>query len=424
MATKNLTSHFLELRALALSERGGGGGGGGGPVVGLKGLVDGFGRKVETKLPPKLSKFANRINRQVAAGIGRVSSSSSSGGGGGGGGSGRRVGQHHQPLQQDHRNSDEIAFDIESGPLVSDTDADAGGGGGSSCSPQDIELRNFSAMLPDWADILDSVKEDMARIRQRNAQLREVHARHLHPVIGQDEAQIEHQIEILTKDIKDIFKRCELQIIALSNRAKRKKSESAAAGKPQTQNDKEERSILANVQRALVNQLNELSQQFKQDQRTYLTNLRSLKAKERDLGSHWNDTDEERIQAIYDKLYDPAFTQEQVDELAENERAIMNRDKELRELLVSITDLQEIFKDLSAMVIEQGTVLDRIDYNIENVVASTSNAVTQLVKAEKYQRKKGMLLCIIFLVVFFGAMFALLLLKLIIKYGPTLLMLL
>lgn len=53
------------------------------------------------------------------------------------------------------------------------------------------------------------------------------------------------------------------------------------------------------------------------------------------------------------------------------------RDKEVRNILQSIGDLTNIMKDLSVLVIDQGTVLDRIDYNMEQVVSCSAYPLPQ-----------------------------------------------
>ena len=50
------------------------------------------------------------------------------------------------------------------------------------------------------------------------------------------------------------------------------------------------------------------------------------------------------------------------------------RDKEVRNILQSIGDLTNIMKDLSVLVIDQGTVLDRIDYNMEQVLGCSKTS--------------------------------------------------
>ncbi|KAJ3260785.1 hypothetical protein HK103_007348 [Boothiomyces macroporosus] len=63
-----------------------------------------------------------------------------------------------------------------------------------------------------------------------------------------------------------------------------------------------------------------------------------------------------------------------------NEQAITQREKEINEIAKSIMTLADIFKELQTMVIDQGTVLDRIDYNIEQTNVSLEAAHGELLK--------------------------------------------
>lgn len=63
------------------------------------------------------------------------------------------------------------------------------------------------------------------------------------------------------------------------------------------------------------------------------------------------------------------------------------RNQEIDRIASSIQDLATVMKDMSQLVIEQGTVLDRIDYNIEESQFKTQEATEQLRQAERYQRR-------------------------------------
>lgn len=81
----------------------------------------------------------------------------------------------------------------------------------------------------------------------------------------------------------------------------------------------------------------------------------------------------------------------------ENTAMLQEREQEVNKIVRSITDLNDIFKDLATMVHEQGTVLDRIDFNIELTEVQVHEGYKQLQKAERYQRKNRKMHCILIL---------------------------
>lgn len=74
------------------------------------------------------------------------------------------------------------------------------------------------------------------------------------------------------------------------------------------------------------------------------------------------------------------------------------RDAEIAHIAKSIEELAAIFKELAVLVIDQGTILDRIDYNMESAVDSAKEGVKQLEKAEEHQKNSMSVKCIIALV--------------------------
>lgn len=53
---------------------------------------------------------------------------------------------------------------------------------------------------------------------------------------------------------------------------------------------------------------------------------------------------------------------------------VRERDEEVTKILQSIYSLNGIYKELQGLVIEQGSLLDRIDENVENAVQSVGDA--------------------------------------------------
>ena len=73
------------------------------------------------------------------------------------------------------------------------------------------------------------------------------------------------------------------------------------------------------------------------------------------------------------------------------------REREIESVVDSISQLSEIMKDLGTLVVEQGSILDRVDVNIQETSAKIDEGVRQLVKAERTQRAGRLVLCIMLL---------------------------
>ena len=70
---------------------------------------------------------------------------------------------------------------------------------------------------------------------------------------------------------------------------------------------------------------------------------------------------------------------------------------EIQNLAKAINDLAVLFKDLSVLVVEQGTILDRIDYNITEAKQHTEKANVHLektLKIEKSSRSRNCIACL------------------------------
>jgi syntaxin 16 len=180
-----------------------------------------------------------------------------------------------------------------------------------------------------------------------------------------------------------------------------------------------------NMKISLVNELNDLSIQFRNEQQEYLKNMERYKANQRANKVQYEESYEDmepeerqRLMELEQKLEsDPGFTDEQIRQMIQNEESIMRRDRELREILKSIVELNELFKEFSSLVVEQGTLLDRIDYNIEAACSFVKEGNKNLISAEKYQKMSRMTLCLLLLIVFFLAIGLFVALKLFLKFG-------
>jgi len=95
-------------------------------------------------------------------------------------------------------------------------------------------------------------------------------------------------------------------------------------------------------------------------------------------------------------------TQMMLQEEQQNLEHLIERERAVTQLEADIMDVNQIFKDLAAMVHDQGELVDSIEANVETSSIRVSEGTEQLRQAERYQnkaRKKKMILAIIGVVV-------------------------
>jgi syntaxin 16 len=75
------------------------------------------------------------------------------------------------------------------------------------------------------------------------------------------------------------------------------------------------------------------------------------------------------------------------------------KNEEIQKLADNFTQLAEIFKELNLLIVDQGTILDRIDYSLMMGKENTEKANVELKKAENHQKCTRATSCLLILVV-------------------------
>ena len=262
-----------------------------------------------------------------------------------------------------------------------------------------IDRTSASALPPQWVDDVDAVHQELSDITRLMGVLQSMHSSRVGSVFGKDLDEVEGKIEKLTRDITDRFRTAERYLQRVGTATRRAGGEEAVVG--------------SNVQRSLAKKLQELSVEFRQMQRKYLSDVQAqksggLEGREAKFGL----MDDEGGNGGGGAENDFGFTMQQQAVVDDLQEAVQSRDKEIVGIAKSIEELGTIFKELAVLVIDQGTILDRIDYNMEAVVEHTKEGITQLERAETSQKNARPLKCIVFLV----CLIAFLLLILIFKH--------
>ncbi|XP_042433083.1 syntaxin-43-like [Zingiber officinale] len=245
---------------------------------------------------------------------------------------------------------------------------------------------------PAWVDCSEEIAANMQRARTKMAELAKAHAKALMPSFG-DGKEDQHAIELLSHEITDLLKKSEKRLQKLSS------------GDPS-----EDSNVRKNVQRSLATDLQNLSMEFRKKQSSYLKHLRQQQEGQDGVDLEMN-RNGIRHKLEEDDFDDVGFSDVRISTLKKSEAFTREREREIVQVVESVNELAQIMKDLSVLVIDQGTIVDRIDYNVQNVASSVEEGFKQLEKAERTQKKGGMVMCATVLIILCLIMLVLLILK-------------
>ncbi|KAI1326894.1 t-SNARE [Xylariaceae sp. FL0255] len=247
---------------------------------------------------------------------------------------------------------------------------------------------------PRWADINDEVTDHLAEIATKSQTLERLHQKHVLPGFNDEDAKRaeEGEIEKLTQAITRGFHDCHRCI----QRVEQMVREGQQAGTM----TRAEEVMAQNIQISLASRVQEASANFRKKQSAYLKKLRGMsnlapspsgdRSSTPLIGTATNyATDPSLLESDADRSYSQSALQQTTAQrlLHSNDAVILQREREIEEIAQGIIELSDLFRDLQTMVIDQGTMLDRIDYNVERMATDVKAAEKELVVATTYQKK-------------------------------------
>lgn len=193
-----------------------------------------------------------------------------------------------------------------------------------------------------------------------------------------DAVEQDQRINALAGEVTGILKRCE-------NRVKQVSVSSGPHSESVATLPYEERLLRLNVMRAMATKIQSLSIKFRTMQKNFLNRLKGLESKNSEFFS------------IGDEDPADALSGQQSMGFMDAKDSMQEREKEIIKIATSIGELATIFRELSVLLVEQGSILDSIDYNVEQSLTHLLRANEELVQANAYSKSTRSLWCILFL---------------------------
>lgn len=277
-------------------------------------------------------------------------------------------------FRRDQANEDEFTSDDRVG-LLRDEEMGNGGPATPSAGP-----------TPSFVGQSEALEYQMTRLEDKLGKLEESYKASMGRPNLDDSDGEEQLIERLAREVTEAISQCHHQVKNIQKGTRR------TGGLPGL--------MAGNVVSSLSARLQEVTERFRKEQGDYLKYVRTREEKSSRYFADDDDGDAagggdpfESIE-LSNSSNGRINTQELL-LLEDNSKFVRQREKEINVIVKSIVELNTVFKDLAHMVTEQGSIVDRIDHNVETAHIRVEDGLQQLKKAERHQRKNLKMRCIL-----------------------------
>ena len=234
-----------------------------------------------------------------------------------------------------------------------------------------IELEDISYNLDNsnYVESYKKVNNILDELLTNFASLKSFQQERIKPKFIDEEIEnkrIDKEIDKLIIKMMKKIKFCE----ALTKMIKNKKNESNTILEK----------VKNNIKLFLVTRIQNFSNEFRKNQQQYLKYLKEMGVV---INSNNENNTSNDLLTNNDDDEKKNFLYTQEDDLHSQ---IKKRDEDISVLVKSINELSVIFKDLQNIVQEQGTILDRIDYNINISYENSQKGLQSIKKADEHHK--------------------------------------
>ena len=163
--------------------------------------------------------------------------------------------------------------------------------------------------------------------------------------------------------------------------------------------NKIDQKVKNNIKDFLVSKIKNFSNEFRRNQQQYMKYLKEMEGGDIENNNNNLNHSFESLDDDKEENLNNNFLMKQDDDF---QQQMKKRNEDINILANSINELSGIFKDLQNVVQEQGTILDRIDYNIDVSYENSQKGLKFLKKAEEHQNESCFrnVILVLFVIIF------------------------